>query len=212
ASRCMCLAAVRVTLTHPAGWCWPSGKVEHISFKTSSINFRGGSVTPTWPQLSKWRDLRLSTDLGWRAPAVLTHNFARSLQWTGTCWEARVNHGQDTGVALVTLMLALVLLRELLGRMQSLQPSLVIKDFLVATPSILLAHENALRAKRRLAPLTTWHLVDYEDMWKQRHHVLPELDESCVFDLSQNPKKRFCAASNATCAQAAHMPLDPCAE
>lgn len=49
-----------------------------------------------------------------------------------------------------------MLLRELLGRMQSLQPSLVIKDFLVATPSILLAHENALRAKRRLAPLTTW--------------------------------------------------------
>ena len=47
-------------------------------------------------------------------------------------------------------------MRELLGRMKSFRPSLVIKDFLVATPSVLLAHENALRAKRGFAPLTTW--------------------------------------------------------
>ena len=49
-----------------------------------------------------------------------------------------------------------VLMRELLGRMKSFRPTLVIKDFLVATPTILVAHENAMRAKRHLAPLTTW--------------------------------------------------------
>ena len=94
--------------------------------------------------------------------------------------------------------------------------------------------------------LSLRHLADYEGIWMQRHHVPAELDESCVFDLSQNPKKRFCAASNAlpcfrlstrlwhpasrrwflllemavslrcpvirSCADAAHVPLDPCAE
>lgn len=89
------------------------------------------------------------------------------------------------------------------------QPEAALSSIHTTDKQVLLTEENVWRSKKRMPPLTEpssdWHyllgkqdasfLKKFLEMWTAKRDTDPHTDKNCLFNLSQNPAKRFCCTS-----------------